>query len=85
MSGAAGGNGAAPLLPLRATAVYPRRNRHIVFRGNLAHGVAGRLSQSSVPRITFLVNYWQYKPVEPNCIYVDDKLIKQLGFKLQTT
>ena len=74
------GNGADPLLPRRATAVYPRRNRHVVFRGNLAHGVAGDLSHStSGKRITLLVNWWQEKPMEPNCVYLSDDVIKQVG------
>eukprot|EP00937_MAST-01D_sp_MAST-1D-sp2_P008083 g8083.t1 len=74
------GNGADPLLPLRATAVYPRRNRHIVFRGNLAHGVAGGLSHSSAgKRITLLVNWWEEKPIEPNCVRVPDARYGELG------
>jgi hypothetical protein len=42
---------------------YPRYNRHVMFRGNLAHGVVGTLSQNADTRVTFLVNYWQYKPI----------------------
>ena len=33
------GNGADPMIPRRAVIAYPKRNRHLVFRGNLMHGV----------------------------------------------
>jgi hypothetical protein len=62
---------------------YPKYNRHVMFRGNLAHGVAGTLSQSTEARVTFLVNYWQYQPIEPNCIHVDNSLMRQIGLGLR--
>eukprot|EP00936_MAST-01D_sp_MAST-1D-sp1_P002151 g2151.t1 len=38
------GNGCDPLVPTSAALVYPRAGRHVLFRGNLAHGVLGSLS-----------------------------------------
>eukprot|EP00936_MAST-01D_sp_MAST-1D-sp1_P002257 g2257.t1 len=38
------GNGCDPLVPTGAALVYPRAGRHVLFRGNLAHGVLGSLS-----------------------------------------
>jgi hypothetical protein len=73
------GNDPDPFLVTWAGLSYPKVNRHLLFRGNLAHGVAGSLSQSKEARITFLVNYWQYKPIEPNCIHVDKNLMRDLG------
>jgi hypothetical protein len=73
------GNDPDPWLVTWAALSYSKRNRHVLFRGNLAHGVAGSLSQSKDERITFLVNYWQYKPIEPNCVHVDNALMKNLG------
>ena len=87
------GNGADPALPRLATAVYPRPNRHVVFRGNLFHGVAGKLArrasggssqgeeqgQEQRSRVTFLVNWWEFKPAAPNCVELPDSVFRQLG------
>tara|TARA_B100000575_G_C23120452_1_gene648313 strand:+ start:664 stop:1830 length:1167 start_codon:yes stop_codon:yes gene_type:complete len=51
---------------------FPKINKHIVFQGNLFHGVIGPLAKTAPSnkekRITFLINYWHQKPLEPNCI-----------------
>ena len=51
---------------------FPKVNKHVVFDGHLFHGVIGPLSKikptKDSKRITFLINYWYQKPIEPNCI-----------------
>ena len=39
------GNLEVPQLPQQALVVHPQRNKHLVFRGNLNHGVSGELSR----------------------------------------
>jgi hypothetical protein len=39
------GNLEVPLLPQEGILVHPQRNKHLVFRGNLNHGVSGELSR----------------------------------------
>jgi hypothetical protein len=56
------GNDDDPFVPLNAAVSYPVPNRHLIFRGNLAHGVPGMLSRHTKgKRLTFLVNWWQYQ------------------------
>ena len=59
---------------------FPKVNKHVVFDGHLFHGVIGSLGKM-VPnddqkRITFLINYWHQKPIEPNCVYFPHDKIK---------
>ena len=48
----------------------PAIGKHIKFDGELFHGVMGAMNSvtKESSRITFLINYWQYKPEEPNCV-----------------
>ena len=52
---------------------FPKENKHVVFDGHLFHGVIGPLGTSKPDkdnkRITLLINYWNKKPEEPNCIH----------------
>lgn len=83
------GNRDVPILPHQAFLSYPRRNRHLLFRGNLQHGVVGALAlqgevqglqlRSSDRRTTLLVNWWAEKPMPPNCYKIETKLAKKLG------
>ena len=73
-----GGNKQEPELPVRGVLVYPKRNRHMLFRGNLQHGVVGefgQVSQGGAERITFLVNWWDKRPMAPYCMNVKDKIM----------
>merc|ERR1712166_187317 len=56
------------------TLVFPKKNRHILFRGNLQHGVVGEFGEKGVDikRVTFLVNWWDKKPMSPYCMSIDD-------------
>ena len=61
---------------------FPEVNKHIIFQGNLFHGVIGSLAKS-VPtqnetRLTLLINYWHQKPLEPNCIYFPHEIYSLL-------
>ncbi len=55
------GNSAQPEIPDEAYLVFPKKNRHTLFNGNLQHGVISELSLKSNPynpkRITFLINW----------------------------
>lgn len=66
------GNLEIPETPTEGWLCYPQRNKHLLFRGNLQHGVSGRLSRarrSGTPgsRRTLLVNWWREAPLPPNC------------------
>jgi hypothetical protein len=37
------GNDDEPAVPVQGGLVFPQRNKHILFRGNLMHGVSGSL------------------------------------------
>ena len=80
------GNGCDPLRPLNAVLTYPRAGRHVIFRGNLVHGVLSALSAGRLPagqqpqppragpdRITLLANWWPKKPLHPNCQLLSDE------------
>jgi len=83
------GNRDVPVIPHEAFLSYPRRNRHLLFRGNLQHGVVGELAlegevhglqlRSTDRRTTLLVNWWAEKPMPPNCYKIETQLVKQLG------
>jgi hypothetical protein len=51
---------------------FPKVNKHVRFDGHLFHGVIGPLGENKPnkkdKRITLLINYWNYRPEEPNCI-----------------
>ena len=69
-----GGNQQTPELPTQGILVFPKKNRHILFRGNLQHGVVGEFGEKGVniKRVTFLVNWWDKKPMSPYCMSIDD-------------
>jgi len=48
---------------------FPKPGYHAIFRGNLNHGVASLdwLSQTTGERWTFLINWWDQRPIEPYC------------------
>ena len=55
---------------------FPKVNKHVKFDGHLFHGVIGPLGDKSNhkdKRITLLINYWNYKPDEPNCVILNKK------------
>ena len=60
---------------------FPKKNKHIVFQGDNLHGVLnylGDIPTEDNERITLLINYWNYRPEEPNCTELINrsKLIK---------
>lgn len=59
-----------PSQPRNGFISMPAIGKHITFDGELFHGVMGAMNYvtKEPSRITFLINYWQYKPVEPNCV-----------------
>ena len=66
------GNQEIPETPTEGFLCYPQRNKHLVFRGNLQHGVSGQLSRAARrdvlgSRRTLLVNWWRDAPQPPNC------------------
>ena len=66
------GNEEVPETPVHGYLCYPQRNKHLVFRGNLQHGVCGQLSRAARSqqlgsRRTLLVNWWRSAPQPPNC------------------
>ena len=77
------GNGENPLIPEYGTLVYPKRGRHVIFRGDLQHGTVAGLTQSRDPerqRLTLLVNWWtDAAPLEPNTAEMSDDLAREYG------
>ena len=76
------GNIEFPEVPHEGFLSYPKRNRHVIFRGDLNHGVSHTLSMddNSEQRVTLLVNWWARKPMEPNCLVMTDHLATKHGF-----
>ena len=76
------GNVEYPPVPHEAVLSYPKKNRHVTFRGDLSHGVASTMSVDSDDdsRLTLLVNWWLDKPMAPNCDYISDKKAKNINF-----
>ena len=55
----------SPVLPQSLEFILPKENHYCIFRGNLLHGVMGRLwrKQEKCPiRIALSINYWKNKP-----------------------
>ena len=78
------GNREIPDIPEEAYLVYPKSNNHLLFNGNLQHGVissaASRTSSTSIKkRVTLLINWWCEKPGEPNAIFLTPKIIQKMG------
>jgi len=63
------GNGYLPDLPREGHLVLPAKNKYAIFNGDLLHGVIPGASDARAgeKRITFLVNFWDVKPLAPNC------------------
>jgi hypothetical protein len=61
------GSGYAPAVPRTGALSHPRVNKYLVFHGELLHGVLPGPPLDQGYRLTFLVNWWTYKPEEPNC------------------
>ena len=81
------GNEEVPVLPARGALVHPRRNKHLVFRGNLQHGVDAELAQPSelgARRTTLLINWWRQAPLPPNCKAFGRERWKRLGLYRST-
>lgn len=62
-------NSYTPRKPTNGFISMPAIGKHIKFDGELFHGVMGAMNfvTKEPARITFLINYWLYKPEEPNC------------------
>lgn len=77
------GNVDIPAIPEHALLVYPKANRHVVFRGNLNHGVVGELSRTAEAegkkRITLLINWWYRRPMEPNTVRITNAMAASFG------
>ncbi|GMH83757.1 hypothetical protein TrST_g4906 [Triparma strigata] len=72
-----------PEVPHEGFLSYPKANRHVLFRGDLNHGVSKTLSldeDQPNSRVTLLVNWWTKKPMEPNCMVFTDEIAKKSGF-----
>ncbi len=60
---------------------YPKRNKYVLFHGELLHGVIPGHDNALPPgtkRLTFLVNWWDVKPEEPNCSLLRHHEVKGL-------
>jgi hypothetical protein len=79
------GNDLSPKHPTNGHLVFPEANKHVIFRGNLNHGVEGAWAKSDaasstgvITRTTFLINWWQTKPLPPNCHRITEVELKGL-------
>lgn len=80
------GAGYSPQVAEHGYLSFPERNKYLIFNGELLHGVlsgahnAERPAPPGAKRLTFLVNWWDYKPEEPNCSLLEYSQVK--GLKL---
>jgi hypothetical protein len=73
------GNGYVPEAPREGALSFPRRNKYTLFHGELLHGVlAGDAAAPPATRLTFLVNWWDVKPLAPNCEELDPAAVPNL-------
>jgi len=61
-------------------AVAPEPNHYVVYRGDLQHGVLAKRSpgQPRSLRLTFLVNFWDRRPLPPICRDYDGSVYRAL-------
>lgn len=79
------GNSEVPLTPKHGWLAYPHANKHVVFRGDLQHGVHGELgSKGGERRVTLLVNWWKQAPIPPNCNALSSKEYSEHGLFRRT-
>ncbi len=80
------GNVEVPQTPTNTFIVYPKKNKHMINRGDLNHGALQKLSANPLKedeiRITFVVSWETKKPLEPNCHYLTDDEINEFTSKL---
>lgn len=76
------GNLEVPEVPEEGYLSYPKKNRHIMFSGDLQHGVLGTAapptSVESRGRVTLLINWWDVAPLEPNTRVLTDDLAHKM-------
>lgn len=77
------GNGNIPIVPVRGAFVFPKKGKHLVFHGNIMHGVHGKLEQfnpsKDMYRTTFLVNWWKKQPMPPNTVEITRDIASQFA------
>lgn len=77
------GNMEVPEVPEEGYLSYPKPNRHIMFSGDLQHGVLGTaapaMSEGHGGRVTLLINWWDVSPLEPNTRPLTDDLAHKMG------
>ena len=70
------GNVEVPRVPSVTWVVQPRRNRFVIQRGDLHHGADPALAAQPVPpgqqRLTLVITWWNYTPLEPNAHRLSD-------------
>ena len=71
------------MIPSEGYLIYPKQGKHVIFPGDMMHGVGGPLGKSEKDlkkRITFLVNWFiDDIPLEPNTIELKDRNLQTLG------
>jgi hypothetical protein len=75
-------------------------NNYVVFQGNLRHGVVGNVTgaatsepagspekpeESDELRLTLLVNYWDRRPVPPNCRDYDGTIYPSIQYEPESS
>lgn len=61
-------------------AIAPEPNRYVVYRGDLPHGVLAKRVPPELRglRLTFLVNFWDRRPLPPVCRDYDGSVYRAL-------
>lgn len=69
--------------PNGGKAIAPEPNRYVVYRGDLQHGVLATRSplEPRSLRLTFLVNFWDRRPLPPVCSDYDGSVYRALKDK----
>lgn len=62
-------------------AIAPEPNRYVVYRGDLPHAVLAKQSPPELRclRLTFLVNFWDRRPLPPVCRDYDGSVYRALN------
>jgi len=84
-----GANEMEPRLAPHGLLAHPHLNRHLIFRGDLNHGVVGPLARQTATerrRLVLLINWWRAPaPSEPRCMPMSEDAWRERGLLEQSS
>ena len=83
------GNVEFPYEPTSLWVVYPRRGRHVMFRGDLSLGTSNIMTATQVPvadeRRVLVISWWTEKPLAPHCHHLQESYWNHFKIYDETT